>query len=55
MKDKCVSCHTETEYDKNLHIHNRKHYVVGAGQLCKSCFNNIYNKEDKNGYSYNIL
>ena len=45
MKDKCVSCHTETEYDKNLHIHNRKHYIEGAGQLCKLCYETIYNKD----------
>ena len=46
MNDKCVSCHTETEYDENTHIHNRKYYIVGSGQLCKTCHTNIYNKEE---------
>ena len=38
MKDKCVLCGEETEYDITESIHNRFFYVEGAGQLCKECF-----------------
>lgn len=37
MKDTCVMCGKETEYDINESIHNRFNYVEGAGQLCSSC------------------
>tara|TARA_Y100001938_G_C7842711_1_gene306905 strand:- start:322 stop:579 length:258 start_codon:yes stop_codon:yes gene_type:complete len=42
-KDVCVSCDMATIYDKTTHISQRSHYVEGAGQLCKECFNKIYN------------
>ena len=41
-KDKCVMCGIKTEYDKSVHIHNRKHYVEGAGQMCSPCHQRIY-------------
>ena len=41
MKDKCVICGTETEYDKNTHINNRDGYFEGVGQLCEKCFKRI--------------
>jgi len=41
-KDKCVLCATDTEYDINTHIDYRNHYVEGAGQLCKECWNKTY-------------
>ena len=40
--DLCVSCGKETEYPKNAHIDYRFHYVEGAGQLCKECYDKIY-------------
>ena len=55
MKDKCVSCGCKTPYEKSDHVDFRLGYIEGAGQLCKSCFEDIYNKEEKNEYSYNIL
>ncbi len=41
-KDKCVMCGTKTEYDTTTHIHNRKHYIEGAGQMCGPCHQRIY-------------
>ena len=41
--DKCVFCNKETEYPKSLHIDYRNHYVEGAGQLCKECYDKVYN------------
>ena len=45
-RDKCVSCHAETEYDEFDHIDLRYFYVEGAGQLCAECWKEIY--EQKN-------
>ena len=45
-KEKCVSCGKETPYTKDVNIDMRKNYVEGAGQLCESCYNNIYNYKE---------
>ena len=45
--DKCVFCNKETEYPKSLNIDYRLHYIEGAGQLCKECYDKIYNIKDK--------
>lgn len=37
MKDKCVSCGSETAYDVTTHIDMRNAYVEGLGQLCNRC------------------
>ena len=42
MKDKCVMCGTKTEYTKDTHIDQRRHYIEGAGQMCKDCHTKIY-------------
>jgi hypothetical protein len=47
MKDKCVSCGSETPYDKTDHIDFRLGYVEGAGQLCLDCYEKIYMKPKK--------
>ena len=44
--DKCNMCDVETKYSRDTHIHNRRHYIEGAGQLCEPCWNNIYKKEE---------
>jgi hypothetical protein len=59
MKDKCVSCETESLYNKEDHIDFRIGDVEGAGQLCLSCYDKIYGwkslKEDKEkGYIHEI-
>jgi hypothetical protein len=45
-KDKCVMCGNETEYDKTTHIYNRQYYVEGGGQLCRTCWKQIYENND---------
>jgi len=42
MKDKCVICNKETQYNRNTHISHRYHYVEGCGQLCKPCWDKTY-------------
>ena len=42
MKVKCVMCGTKTEYTKDTHIDQRRHYIEGAGQMCKDCHTKIY-------------
>ena len=41
--DKCVMCDTDTPYKQNTHIDLREHYVEGAGQLCRECWDKTYN------------
>lgn len=40
----CVSCGEQTPYKQNTHIDLREHYVEGAGQLCKTCWDDTYNR-----------
>jgi hypothetical protein len=40
----CVTCGEQTPYKQNTHIDLREHYVEGAGQLCKTCWDDTYNK-----------
>lgn len=42
--DECTSCGKETIYPKDLHIDFREYYIEGSGQLCKECYEKIYNK-----------
>ncbi len=44
LTEVCVTCGEETPYKQNTHIDLREHYVEGAGQLCKSCWDDTYNK-----------
>lgn len=41
-KDLCINCETETEYSHNVNIDYRNHYVEGAGQMCKQCWDEIF-------------
>lgn len=43
MHDDCVSCGKETEFTADMTIDERKYYVEGSGQLCKKCYERIYN------------
>jgi recombinational DNA repair protein (RecF pathway) len=45
--EKCVLCGEETEYHLNDDINLRKYYIEGAGQLCKKCYDELYNKNKK--------
>ena len=40
--EKCVSCGEDTPYRFNENIYMRNWYVEGAGQLCETCYNRIY-------------
>lgn len=42
MKDNCVSCGIETPYNVSTHVDLRQNYVEGAGQLCQTCNDKIY-------------
>ena len=42
--EKCVVCNIETDVPVDKHVDLRYHYVEGAGQLCKSCWEKIYKK-----------
>lgn len=48
MKDKCIMCGKETQYDVTTHIDFRNNYVEGAGQLCDSCASgdNVFEMEE---------
>lgn len=38
MKERCIICTKETPFSKEDHIDFRDWYIVGMGQLCKSCY-----------------
>ena len=42
VKDLCVRCEAETEYDVNTPITVRHYYIEGAGQLCEACWNKLW-------------
>lgn len=44
MKDKCILCGTETQYDQSTHIDMRAGYIEGAGQLCIPCYESTNNR-----------
>ena len=44
IKDKCVVCGCETQFDINEHIDFRMGYIDGCGQLCLECWDKIYYK-----------
>ena len=41
IKDHCVSCNKETEYNKTDNTTIRIGYIEGAGQLCLGCLREI--------------
>jgi|688.fasta_scaffold551518_2 hypothetical protein len=43
--EKCVVCDKETNMSKNLNIDHRQFYIEGAGQLCKTCYDNLDNRK----------
>jgi len=48
MKEVCVLCGKETEYNKKTLIKNRYRYIVGGGQICRNCYEVIYEKNSNN-------
>lgn len=47
-KEVCISCGNQTNVPINENIENRSFYVIGAGQLCESCYNKIYGPRQTN-------
>ena len=52
MKDTCVRCGKETEYDISTPIIACLNFIEGSGQLCSECYRKLYFKE--NAYCENI-
>ena len=48
--DKCVCCEKDSGVPHDTPIAERKYYIQGSGQLCGSCYNELYiqNTEDDN-------
>jgi hypothetical protein len=40
--EKCVYCGVDTNIPIHENIDLRAHYVEGAGQLCKECYDKIF-------------
>jgi hypothetical protein len=46
MSEKCVSCGVITDINSTTDVNYRSYYVEGGGQLCKKCYDRIF--EDVN-------
>lgn len=42
MKERCIRCGRETEYDVSSPVTVRRWYVEGSGQLCEKCYFTLY-------------
>ncbi len=42
MKERCIRCGVETEYDVSTPVTVRRWYVEGSGQLCEQCYFTLY-------------
>jgi hypothetical protein len=42
-KERCIHCGAKTPYFIDTPVNLRNYYIDGAGQLCKKCFEKIYN------------
>lgn len=54
MKERCIRCGKETEYDISTPVTVRRRYVEGSGQLCEKCFYELYpvpRTSDSEGYA----
>lgn len=40
----CIKCNKYTSEPKNKRIEFRDNYVEGAGQLCPTCYGDLYRK-----------
>lgn len=43
-RDTCIICGKTLGYTKETSVENRGYYVEGAGQLCDTCWKDIYRK-----------
>lgn len=46
MNEKCVSCGNETDFNTTTDVNYRFYYIEGGGQLCKKCYDRVF--EDTN-------
>ena len=42
MKEKCIRCGRETEYEVSTPVTIRRYFIEGSGQLCEECYFTIY-------------
>jgi len=52
MKDKCVTCHNESHHNIDDHISWRIAYIIGVGQLCLDCYDEIYIQPERKENEY---
>lgn len=52
MKDTCVRCGKETEYEINSPVTLCLYYVEGSGQLCHLCYQKLYGVAGSLGVSF---
>jgi hypothetical protein len=50
MTEKCISCGVETDINFSTDVNYRSYYVEGGGQLCKKCYDRIYEDVDDEDY-----
>jgi len=55
MKEKCVVCKEKTKYNKEDHIDFRIGYIEGSGQLCLTCYDEIYVKKTTENKNAKVL
>lgn len=46
MKELCIRCGKEIEYDISTPVDMRRFYVEGSGLLCEECWRELYEKEN---------
>lgn len=44
--ERCVICGKMTKAKKTDQVRKRRYYVIGAGQLCKECWERIYHDSE---------
>lgn len=50
--EKCVLCGNYTDIPCNRNISWRKYYIIGCGQLCKKCYDELkYSRVSENASS----
>lgn len=50
----CVACGKDTAIPVDMHVDLRFHYVEGAGQLCRTCYNKVYQDESASVWTCSI-